>query len=144
MPKKIQKKFFVFEIIACELVALNCLFYADNVCHWRWMCQQRDLWFCVSIKETFSNSATFAVINKYCKGAAIQIARVFRPIFFVVSLRVLWNMAVYTFIYPYFSETVFPELHHLRGSSFVWKCLKFNIDFKTATNKLRKSLLFLR
>ena len=33
MQKKIPKKFFVFEIIACELVALNCLNSADNVCH---------------------------------------------------------------------------------------------------------------
>ena len=31
--KKIEKKFFVFEIIASELLALNCLYEADNACH---------------------------------------------------------------------------------------------------------------
>ena len=31
--KKIHKKFFIFWIIAPELVALNCLYSADNVCH---------------------------------------------------------------------------------------------------------------
>ena len=31
MQKKIQKNFFVFDIIASELVAINCLYYADNV-----------------------------------------------------------------------------------------------------------------
>ena len=38
------------------------------------MCQQRDMGFCVSLKETFSNGTTFTVINKYFKDAAIQIA----------------------------------------------------------------------
>ena len=33
MQKKIQKNFFVFDIIASELVALNCLYEADNACH---------------------------------------------------------------------------------------------------------------
>ena len=30
--KKFRKSFF-FDIIASELVALNCLYYADNACH---------------------------------------------------------------------------------------------------------------
>ena len=33
MQKTIDKKFFVFEIIASELVALNCLYLADNACY---------------------------------------------------------------------------------------------------------------
>ena len=33
MQENIQKKFFVFEIIASELVALNCLCEADNASH---------------------------------------------------------------------------------------------------------------
>ena len=36
--KKIQKKFFVFEIIASELVALNCLYSADNAYHGQSIC----------------------------------------------------------------------------------------------------------
>ena len=31
--KKIGKKLFVFEIIASELGALKCLYYADNACY---------------------------------------------------------------------------------------------------------------
>ena len=53
------------------------------------MCEQTVSGFCVSLKETFSNATTFKVINKYCKGAVIQIATMFRPIFLVVFLRVL-------------------------------------------------------
>ena len=33
MQENIKKKFFVFEIIASELVALNCLCEADNASH---------------------------------------------------------------------------------------------------------------
>ena len=43
------------------------------------------LGFYVSLKETFSNETTFTVINKSCKGAVIQIATVFQPIWRVLS-----------------------------------------------------------
>ena len=33
MQKKIQKKFVVFEIIASEIAAVNCLYYEGNTCH---------------------------------------------------------------------------------------------------------------
>ena len=53
------------------------------------MSYQTVLGFCVSLKETYSNATTFTVINKYRKGAFIQIATVFRPICRVLCLRVL-------------------------------------------------------
>ena len=31
--KRIEKTFFVFEIIVSELVALNCFYLADNACY---------------------------------------------------------------------------------------------------------------
>ena len=82
--KKIEKMFFVFEIIASELVALNCLYQVDNACHRQSMCYQTVLGFCVSLKETFCNVFTSTVIDKYGKGAIVQIATVFRPICHVV------------------------------------------------------------
>ena len=75
--KKNQKKLFLFEIIAPELVSLTSLYKAGNACQRLSMCEQTLLGFCVSLKETFSNVTTFTVINNYCKGAAIQIATVF-------------------------------------------------------------------
>ena len=33
MQKKVEKKFFVSEIIASEDVAINCLCYEENTCH---------------------------------------------------------------------------------------------------------------
>ena len=32
MQKKIQKTFLVFEIIASEMAAVNCLYYKGNTC----------------------------------------------------------------------------------------------------------------
>ena len=33
MQKKIEKRFLVFQIIASEMVAVNCLYYEGNTCH---------------------------------------------------------------------------------------------------------------
>ena len=33
MQKKIEKKFLVFEIIASEMAAVNCLYYEGYTCH---------------------------------------------------------------------------------------------------------------
>ena len=38
MQKKYQKKLFVFEIIASELKALNCLYSEEITCHQQSMC----------------------------------------------------------------------------------------------------------
>ena len=84
-----EKKFFLFEVIAPQLVPLTCLYQADNAPHRLSMCQKTLLGFCVSLKDTFSNETTFTVINKNFKGAVIQIATVFRYISHIVCLRVL-------------------------------------------------------
>ena len=33
MPKKIEKKFLVSEIIASQMAAVNCLYYEGYTCH---------------------------------------------------------------------------------------------------------------
>ena len=33
MQRKIEKKLLVFEIIASEMAAVNCLYYKGNTCH---------------------------------------------------------------------------------------------------------------
>ena len=38
MQKKFQKKFPVYEIIASEMAAVNCLYYEGNTCHGKSMC----------------------------------------------------------------------------------------------------------
>ena len=38
MKEEIEKKFFVFEIITSEFVALNCLDQEENTCHRHSVC----------------------------------------------------------------------------------------------------------
>ena len=38
MTKEIEKKFFVFEIIGSNFVALNCLYQEENTCHRHSVC----------------------------------------------------------------------------------------------------------
>ena len=38
MHQEIEKKFFVFEINASELVSLNCLYQEQDNFHWQSMC----------------------------------------------------------------------------------------------------------
>ena len=33
MQKKIQNKFLLFEMIASQMAAVNCLYYEGNTCH---------------------------------------------------------------------------------------------------------------
>ena len=42
------------------------------------------------IKETFSNSISFEVINEYDKGAVIQISQVLGNFYHAAFRRILW------------------------------------------------------
>ena len=63
MQKKIQKRFLASEIIASEMVALNCPYYDGNTCHGKSMRQEMVLRLCISVREIFSNAIAFTMIN---------------------------------------------------------------------------------
>ena len=63
MQRKIQKIFLVSEIIASEMAAVNCLYYEGNTCHGQSMPEETVLRLCISVREIFSNSIAFTVIN---------------------------------------------------------------------------------
>ena len=73
MKKENQKKFFVFEIITSEFVALNCLYQEQNTCHRDSVCEETVFTFCISPTETFCQTSDFPVINKSGKGGVSQI-----------------------------------------------------------------------
>ena len=58
----------------------------------------------MSIRETFSNSFDWAVINESDKGAEIQISTVLGYVFHVAFQRVLSNGTVQTFIWLRFGS----------------------------------------
>ena len=91
MQQKIQKSFFVSEIIASELVSLNCLYEETDTFRRQPMCYKAVPRFCMSIRETFSNSISLAVIDEYDKGAVMQISTVLGHVYHVACRRDLSN-----------------------------------------------------
>ena len=89
MQKQNQKKFFVFEIIASELIALNCLYSEENTCYRQAVCYETVLKFCMSLTLTFYKSIAFTVIKKDGKGAAMQISTMFGRIYHVAFRKIL-------------------------------------------------------
>ena len=78
------------------------------------------------IRDTFSNSLSLAVINKYQNGAVVQISTVFGSVCHVV-LRWSPGAGVFTHLYKHaFRVRNFGNAK----SSFFWKCSKFKLQFK--------------
>ena len=89
MEQKIPKKDLVSEIIASELVSWNMLYYEQDTFHRQPMCWQEVPRFGISIRETFSNTIFWPVINEYYKGAVMQISTVLGHVYNVACWRVL-------------------------------------------------------
>ena len=63
MQKKTQQKFLVSQIIASEMAAVNCLYYEGNACHNKSMRSETVLRLSMSVREIFSNTIAFTMIN---------------------------------------------------------------------------------
>ena len=86
---KTEKKFFVSEKIASELVTLNCPFEDQDTFHLQPMCSQGVKTFGMSIRQTFPNSTGLAVIDEYDNGAVIHISTVLRKVYHGACRRLL-------------------------------------------------------
>ena len=98
MQEKIQKKLFVFEIIASRIgcvklsllrreylsSAVNVLTNSYKALH--------------LTKTDFFHSIAFQMISKYGSSAVVQIATVFEPVYHVACQWVLWNGTFWTYI----------------------------------------------
>ena len=77
MEQEIQKKFFVFQIITCELRVANSGNMEQHTCHRRSICQETPLRFHLTLGETFSKSTSLRMMKKHDKTALIKISQVF-------------------------------------------------------------------
>ena len=77
MQWKIPKKFFLFEIMAFEIVAGNSAYCDGNTRHRQSMCQQTVLIFQIWLKQTFSNSIYLELERKSVNSAVVLIWAVF-------------------------------------------------------------------
>ena len=89
MKKKIQIKFFVFEMLASEFITLNWLYQEENTCHRHSVCQETVLRFYISLTEAFCNTIVVTVIKKFGKQAALQFSTKFERIYHVAFRRIL-------------------------------------------------------
>ena len=85
----------------------------------------------------FLNPIFFTGINKYGKGAVVQISTVFRSVYHVTCPMVPWKGTSYTFIEQCFSESVSLKIHELGGSSFFWKCSEMNLTLENVKKNSR-------
>ena len=69
MEQKIQKNFFVFQIIAFQLGVGNSDNFEQNTSHRQSMCYHSALPFHLKLGETFSKSTSTAMMKKHDKSA---------------------------------------------------------------------------
>ena len=89
MQQKIQKNFFLSEIIASELVSLNHPCEEQDPFHRQQMCSQVVPRFSMSKKETYSNSISLPVTNEYDRGAVMQILTMLVLVYYIACRSIL-------------------------------------------------------
>ena len=130
MQQKFQKKFLLFQIIASDLAALNCLHQEENTCDGQSMRQQTVFSLFISIREISSNPTAFTVINNYAKGGVVQISTVLLPFSPYRSLKCpLKCDFLKIYLSTYFEVRNFGHTSAIKLLLF-GKRLKFNVDSK--------------
>ena len=80
----------------------------------------------------------FTGINRYGKGAIVQLWRVFRPVYRVTCLRILVKQTFSTFDWPRFPESLSSKIHMIWVSYLFGKCPKLNLCLKNPKKNLKK------
>ena len=65
MEQKIDKMFFIFQIVAFELRVVNFHNLEQNTCHQQSMCEHLPLIFHLKLGETFSKSTSMRMMEKH-------------------------------------------------------------------------------
>ena len=77
MVQKNPKKLSVLNIISFESGTKNSLNLEKDICHWQSMCYETSLRSDISLRETFLQSGSISVMEKYEESALMQIFQVF-------------------------------------------------------------------
>ena len=95
MEEKIEKIFFVFQILAFELGVANSGNIEQDTCDCQPMCQQTPLRFNLTLRKIFSKSTSLKFTKKYDKSTLIDISQVFGNLSHLNCLSVFGNGASY-------------------------------------------------
>ena len=77
MEQKIEKNYFVCQIIAFELGVANSHNLEQDTCRRQSMSSQTPLRFSLTLEETFSKSTFLRMIKQHDKSAIMEISQVF-------------------------------------------------------------------
>ena len=77
MEQKNEKKLLVLKIIAFESGKRNSHNPEQDICHWMSMCYKTHLRFNISLRETFSKSASPRLMKKYDESALMPVLKEF-------------------------------------------------------------------
>ena len=88
MKQKIEKKLFVFQIIAFELEVAYSRNVQQDTWDWQAMCQQIHQRFHLTLWETFSKSTSIRILKKDEKSALMEISQIFGTLSHVDCQRV--------------------------------------------------------
>ena len=77
MEQKNEKKLLLLKIIAFESGKANSHNPEQDICHWQSMCYETPLRFNISLREIFSKSGSFIVMEKYNESVFMQILQKF-------------------------------------------------------------------
>ena len=94
MEQKIEKSFFVFEIIGLELGVANSHNLEHDPCHRQSICEQTPLRLHLTLGETFSKSSSMRMMKKHDKSAVMEIWQVFGTLSHVHCQSVFLNSAI--------------------------------------------------
>ena len=75
MEQKIQKKFFVFQIIAFELGVANSHNLEQDTCHRQSICKQKHPRFHLTLAETYSKLTSLRMIKELDQSALMEISQ---------------------------------------------------------------------
>ena len=89
MEKKLQKKVFVFQIIAFEMRVENSNILEQDTCHQMPMCSQTPQRFHLTLGETFSKSAYLGMMKKMIKRSHGDFASIWDAFTCFLSKRVM-------------------------------------------------------
>ena len=75
MEQKIQKKFFVFQIIAFELGVANSHNLEQDTCHRQSICKQKHPRFHLTLAETYSKLTSLRMIKELIKALSWRFSK---------------------------------------------------------------------
>ena len=121
--------------------ALTCRYQENKTCDRQWISSQTGRRFCILLRETFSKSIAFTLINKYIKLLWFKFQECLGPFTMLhfdgsSETGLFRHVSNHGFLSPLFRKYISYEGH------VSWKCSEFNRNFKNGGKNREKCFPF--